>query len=82
MEGAGDRAVLLLFHCPCSAEENNMGLYYIGKNGSATKHKRLRGKMAVVLPAECPRSEGLLAGTCRTQFKSPLFPRAGGHGYK
>ena len=28
----------------------------------------------MVLPTECPRSEGLLAGICRTKVKVPAIP--------
>ena len=42
---------------------NTRNLCYIGKKGGAIKkHDRLWGKTAVVLPADCPRSVGVIAG--------------------
>ena len=38
----------------------------------------VQGKRAVVLPTGCARSEGLLAGICRTKFKVPAIPRSWG----
>ena len=40
--------------------------------------RRLRGKPAVVLPADSPRSVGVIT----KKSTSPLFPGAGGRGYK
>ena len=43
------------------------------------KHNRLRGQLAVVLPAVCPRSVVLIAGIFWTKSQSPRYsPGVGG----
>ena len=47
------------------------------------KHNRLLGKTAMVLPAGCPSSVGVIAMKCWTKSRSPRYsPEPWGGGYK
>ena len=41
---------------------------------------RLRGRTAIVLPAGCPHSLGLIAGNCRQKVQGPPVPQGWGVG--
>ena len=65
--------MFLILHCPHSLGE----IQGDKLSQCNVKHNRLPGNIAIVLPAGCPHSVGVIVGNCWTKLsKSPLFPVA------
>ena len=61
-EKAVEMSIVFTFALSLQCGGNTRDLCYIGKKGSTMKTTDCGGKLAVVLPADCPRSVGVIAG--------------------